>query len=72
MSPAEMLMGKILRNMPDLTKKLSEKPQQWSNTGRASKCRKFSVGDTLFGHNYRGKTVSIPATVIKITGPRSY
>ena len=77
LSPAEMLMGKKLRNTldllhPDLTKKLSEKSQKWSNTGRASKCRKFSVGDTLFACNHRGKTVWIPATVIKITGTRSY
>ena len=57
---------------PDLTKKLSEKSQKRSYTGRAPKCRKFSVGDTLFARNYRGKTVWIPATVIKIIGPRSY
>ena len=43
---------------------MSEKSQKWSNNGRASKCRKFSVGDTLFARNYRGKTVWIPATVI--------
>ena len=77
LSPAEMLMGRKLRNTldllhPDLTKKLSEKSQQWSNTGRVSKCRKFTVGDSLFARNYRGKTVWIQATVVKITGPCSY
>jgi transposase InsO family protein len=60
LSPAEMLMGRKLRNTLDLLHP------------RAKICRKFNIGDRVFARNYRGKVIWITASVIKVTGPCSY
>uniref|UniRef100_A0A1X7UIT6 DUF5641 domain-containing protein n=1 Tax=Amphimedon queenslandica TaxID=400682 RepID=A0A1X7UIT6_AMPQE len=77
LSPAELLMGRKLCNKldllhPDISHYLTQQQQNWSDSGRASACRKFKVGDTLFARNYRGTPAWIPVTVVKVTGPVSY
>ena len=62
LSPAELLMGRKLRNKldllhPDISHRLTQQQQNWSNSGRASACRNFKDGDTLFARNYRGTPV---------------
>ena len=77
LSPAELLMGRKLQNQldllhPDIARKVTERQQKWSTTGRAPTCRKFKIGDRLYARNYRGTPQWIPVTVVEITGPVSY
>ena len=77
LSPAEMLMGRKLCNQldllhPDTSNRLTQKQQNWSKNGRATTCRRFQIGDTLFARNYRGTPVWIPVSVVRVTGPVSY
>ena len=71
LSPAELLMELDLLH-PDIARKVTERQQKWSTTGRAPIGRKFKIGDRLYARNYRGTPQWIPVTVVEITGPVSY
>lgn len=68
-SPAELLMGRRLRSPldrlhPDFA--VAEPP------GCANAPRSFVPGNQVFARNYVGDIPWVPATVVGVTGPRSY
>ncbi|CAI7935033.1 XP_034959630.1uncharacterized protein K02A2.6-like, partial [Podarcis lilfordi] len=68
-SPAELLMGRRLRSPldrlhPDFA--VAEPP------GCANTPRSFVPGNQVFARNYVGDIPWVPATVVGVTGPRSY
>jgi transposase InsO family protein len=74
-SPAELLMGRKLRTTldllhPDISCKVSTKQEKLNKSDKP--LRSFNIGDNVFARNYDGKSKWLPATVIQITGPRSY
>ena len=77
-TPAELLMGSILRSRLDLllpsvqTRVVTKQLQHKANHDLHAKTRSFHSGDTVYTRNYSGGSKWIPGVITEITGPVSY
>ncbi len=78
LSPAQMLMSRMLRStfdllLPDVkTNILKKKQREKEGHDKSCKFRSFEVGDSVYVWNYSGGPKWIPVVVESCTGPLSY